>query len=235
MRVLVIQNFDGSGPGQLAAALNEAGAQIDLRRIDQGEELPDSIRDHDGLIVLGGGQSALADEQHPYLPGLVRFMRAFVESGRATLGVCLGSQLLARAFDAQVLIGQAHEFGWRYVTLTPEAADDPVFGALPTSFPAFQWHDDHYMLPRGGVRLAGNLVAHNQAYRIGARGYGVQFHFEADRPHVAEWSQRFAGWIAEGTPDWPMRHEAEADRFGPASDAAGLALARAFVSTIERP
>jgi GMP synthase-like glutamine amidotransferase len=184
--------------------------------------------------VLGGGQSALADDEHPYLPKLVAFMRDFTASGRAVLGICLGAQLLARAHGAQNLIGGAREFGWHEVTLTPEGKEDPVLGALPDRFAIFQWHDDHYMLPRGASRLAGNLVAHNQAFRIGARAYGIQFHFEADPALVGEWSERFAGWIAEREPDWGSRHKAEADRFGPAADAAGLALARAWVSTIAR-
>lgn len=232
MRVLVIQNFDGTGLGQLATALDEAGAHIDQRALHKGDGLPGTIDGHDAVIVLGGGQSALADDEYPYLPDLVRFIRDFADSGRAVLGVCLGAQLLARAHDAQVLIGQAYEFGWHEVELTPEGRDDPVLGLLPASFPIFQWHDDHYMLPRGGSRLAGNLVAHNQAYRVGAKAYGVQFHFEADRPHVDAWSKRFAGWIAEREPDWGERHKIDADRFGPEADAAGLALARAWVAAI---
>lgn len=232
MRVLVIQNIDGSGLGQLRGALDEAGATVDLRMPYNGDALPKTIDGHDALIVLGGAQSALADNEHPYLPHLVSFMREFADSGRATLGICLGAQLLARAFDAQVLVKSAYEFGWQQVQLTPEGRDDPVLGALPDGFPIFQWHEDHYMLPRGASRLAGNLVSHNQAYRVGAKAYGMQFHFEADRPHVETWSTMFADWIAEREPDWEMRHSTDAERYGPEADAAGLTLARAFVSVI---
>ncbi len=232
MRVLVIQNFDGTGLGQLRPALDAAGAEIDIRALHDGGVLPEHGDDHDALIVLGGGQNALADDEHPYLPGLVDFIRDFTASGKAVLGICLGAQLLARAHGAQNLIGGAREFGWREVALTPEGAEDPVLGALPARFPIFQWHDDHYMLPRGASRLAGNLVSHNQAFRVGARAYGVQFHFEADRALVSEWNERFAGWIAEREPDWGSRHKRQAERFGPDADAAGAALARAWVSTI---
>lgn len=234
MRVLVIRNFDGTRLGQLRTALDEADATIDMRALHDGDALPDQGDGHDALIVLGGGQNALADDEYPYLPKLVDFIRDFTASGRAVLGICLGAQLLARAHGAQNLIGGAREFGWREVALTPEGRDDPVLGVLPDRFAIFQWHDDHHMLPRGASRLAGNLVAHNQAFRIGARAYGIQFHFEADRALVGEWSKRFAGWIAEREPDWGSRHKVEADRFGPDADAAGLALARAWVSTIAR-
>lgn len=107
MRVLVIQNFDGTGLGQLRPALDAAGAEIDIRALHDGGTLPERIDDHDALIVLGGGQNALADDEHPYLPGLVDFIRDFTASGKAVLGICLGAQLLARAHGAQNLIGGA--------------------------------------------------------------------------------------------------------------------------------
>jgi GMP synthase-like glutamine amidotransferase len=184
------------------------------------------------MIVLGGAQNARDDEDAPWLPALVALMRDFVDSGRSTLGVCLGSQLLARAFRADNLIGVAPEFGWHEVSLTPEAASDPVLGALPARFPIFQWHDDTFTLPRGGTRLAGNDAAHNQAFRIGRAGYGFQFHFEADRRLVEEWSAAFADHLADRQPGWDARRAAEARAHGPQADAAGLAIARAWIATI---
>ena len=56
-----------------------------------------------------------------------------------------------------------------------------MLGALPEAFAIFQWHDDTFSLPENAVRLAGNDIAENQAFRIGRAVYGFQFHFEADR------------------------------------------------------
>jgi len=232
MNVLVVQNFDNTGLGQIATALEEAGARIDFVRAHKGEQLPAGPEAHDAIVVLGGGQNALDDAAWPYLPRLAALMRDFADQGRSTLGVCLGSQILARAYGADNLIGAAPEFGWQEVTLTPEGRDDPVLGHLSPRFPIFQWHDDTFTLPRGGVRLAGNDAAHNQAFRVGRAGYAIQFHFEADRRLVAEWNEAFAPWLAERQPDWRERFPAEADRHGPAADAAGLAIARAWVGTI---
>ena len=104
--------------------------------------------DHDALVVLGGGQNALDDEAFPYIPPLLALMREFGDSGRAVLGICLGSQLLARAYGADNLLGAAPEFGWQKVALTGEAKDDPVLRAAPENFPIFQWHDDTFTLPK---------------------------------------------------------------------------------------
>ena len=234
MRVLVVYNFDGCRLGQIGAALDEAGAEIDLVRAHRGEPLPAGPSGHDGIVILGGVQNALADDSSPWLPGLIDLMRGFADSGRSLLGVCLGSQLLARAYGGANLIGGASEFGWQPVELTAEGAAEPLFAGTPASFPIFQWHDDTFTLPPCATRLATAEGVENQAFVIGRAAYGVQFHFEADRPLVAEWSRDYADLLARIQPGWAGRHAAEAARHGPASDAAGLAIARNWVRTIAR-
>lgn len=232
MRILVVQNFAGTGLGQIQTALAERGIGVDLRRADEGETLPHGHSGHDGIVVLGGGQSALDDADAPWFRPLMGLMKDFVAAEKPLLGVCLGAQLLARAYGADNLIGAAPEFGWREVSLTPEGASDPVLSVAGAAFPIFQWHDDTFTLPRGGTRLAGNDSAHNQAFRVGRAGYGTQFHFEADRTLVSQWNDTFAGWLAERQPRWAEEHAAEAARHGPAADATGLAIARAWVSLL---
>ncbi|MER9233899.1 type 1 glutamine amidotransferase [Mesorhizobium sp. M0622] len=232
MRVLVVQNFDNEGLGQIGAALVEAGADIDLRRPYRGDALPQDGGEHDAMVVLGGAQNALDDELCPYFPGLLDLTRDFADRDRPVLGICLGSQLVARAFGGENQIGGASEFGWHEVALTAAAQADPVLAALPEKFPIFEWHDDTFVLPGTAVRLAGNAVAENQAFRIGRAVYGFQFHFEADRPMVRDWSTAFAPLIAERHPEWSSRLDDEMARNGPQADAAGLAIARAWVATI---
>lgn len=232
MRVLVVQNYDNTGLGQVGTALKEARADIDLRKPYLGESLPADAAGHDALVVLGGEQNALADEACPYFPHLLALLRDFARRDRAVLGICLGAQLVARAFGAENRIGGATEFGWCGVALAPEAKTDAVLGTVPERFPIFQWHDDTFSLPPGAARLAGNDATANQAFRIGRAVYGFQFHFEADRPMVRDWSAAFAPTIAARHPDWPQRLEAEMARNGPEADAAGLAIARAWVAAI---
>lgn len=232
MRVLVVQNFDSEGLGQIGAALVEAGADIDLRKPYDGEALPRHSGEHDAMVVLGGAQNALDDELCPYFPELLDLTRDFADKDRSVLGICLGSQLLARAFGGENQIGGATEFGWHRVSLTPAAKTDPVLAALPENFPIFEWHDDTFVLPENAVRLAGSTVAENQAFRLGRAVYGFQFHFEADTPMVRDWSTSFAAVIAERHPDWNDRLDGEIARNGPDAEAAGLAIARAWVATI---
>ena len=107
-----------------------------------------------------------------------------------------------------------------------------MLGSLPGHFPIFQWHDDTFTLPDQAIRLASNSATPNQAFRVGRAGYGIQFHFEADRSLVAKWGERFPDDIARKDPDWFGKHPLEAEKHGPHADAAGLAIARSWVSLI---
>ncbi|MGV4793537.1 glutamine amidotransferase-related protein [Rhizobium sp. F40D2] len=233
MRVAVVENMHNTGLGALATALDEAGAHIEWFRVWQDGILPRDIMGHDALVVLGGEQSALDDETHPYLPELVRLSRRFGDAGKAVLGVCLGSQILARAYGADNHLGTAHEFGWHRIGVTGKGRADPLLSALGGEFTIFEWHADTFSLPEGAVRLATSSVAENQAFRIGRAVYGTQFHFEADSAVVEQWKTEFPDAIERIAPGWLENHTELAARHGGAADAAGLAIARAWVGLIE--
>ena len=232
MRVLVVENYENTGLGLLGGALAEAGGEIDMRRPQRGDGLPARAADHDALIVLGGAQNALADDVSPYFPALLDLIRDFEARDRAIAGVCLGSQLMARAFGGENRVGGAREFGWQQVELTEEAGADAVLGALPRNFSIFQWHDDTFSLPPPAIRLAGSNVAENQAFRIGRAAYGFQFHFEADTRLVREWSSSFSSLIEQRRPGWAKALDDEAARHGARADDAGRSIARAWVAAI---
>ena len=232
MRVAVVTNTRCSPLGQVGIALGEAGAELRIFRPYADGGLPGGPTDFDALVVLGGEQSALDDDGHPYLPALARLMRSYGEADRAVLGICLGAQILARGHGGANILGEAVEFGWRTVGLTDAGRTDPVFGTVSSRFPIFQWHSDTFTLPQGALHLAANGDVANQAYRIGRATYGTQFHFEASRAVVTEWSNVFATAAEAMQPGWHKDHATLAGRHGAAADAAGLAIARAWVALI---
>lgn len=231
-RVLAIENFVGTPLGLVAPALAGAGVSVDLRRAWQGEPVPGSAAGYDGLVVLGGEQSALDDADYPALPQIVSLTRTFMEADKAVLGICLGAQLLARAAGGTNILGQPIEFGWHEVRPTVAGRADPVIAALGEGSPLFHWHLDTFTLPPGAVHLATSAQTEFQAFRLQRAVYGLQFHFEANRPLVADWSAQFAEVIADYAPDWQERHPREAERNGARADATGAAIARAWVSLV---
>lgn len=232
MRVAVVENMADTPLGQVGRALEEAGAEIVRYRPWRDGVLPEDLAAEDALVVLGGEQSALDDAAHPYLPGLARTMRRWAEADRAVLGICLGSQVLARGFGAVNHLGSAPELGWHEVRATAAGRADPVLAAAGARFRTFEWHSDTFSLPEGAVHLAESGRVAHQAFRMGRAAYGMQFHFEADRAVVAEWTTLFAAAAERVHPGWTRKHAGEALRHGPAADDAGLALARAWVALI---
>lgn len=232
MRVAIIENTAVTHHGQVGVALHEAGAKIELYKPWRDGRLPENTAEFDGLVVFGGEQSALDDALHPYLPRLAATMRAFSQADKAVLGICLGSQVLARAFGAANHLGTAPEFGWCEVRLTDEGAADPVLGALPPAFPIFQWHSDTFTLPEGAVHLANSGVAAHQGFRIGRATYGIQFHFEANRRVVADWNREFPDLITSKDPGFAAALPDGRGKAGVAADAHGLTIARNWVAQV---
>ena len=231
MRVAIVENTSITHHGQVGVALHEAAAVIDLWKPWSGQPLP-AAPDADALIVFGGEQAATDDHTHPYLPDLARLMAAYTQADKPVLGICLGGQLLARAYGGKNHLGTAPEFGWVDVTLTDEGRKDPVLSQVPQTFPIFQWHTDTFTLPEGAVHLAQNPTARHQAFRIGRATYGTQFHFEASRAVVADWYRRFPDRMEESSPGWSEAFPTLAATNGSKADSHGLALARAWISLI---
>lgn len=231
MRVAIVENTKITHHGQMGVALHEAGALIDIYRPYLDGILP-ARGSFDALVVFGGEQNARDDATHPYLPALADLMAAEAAAGGAVMGICLGSQIMARGAGGENIIGAATEFGWCEVELTKAAQQDPLFAALPARFFIFQWHSDTFTLPAGAVHLATSERAAIQAFRLGPRAYATQFHFEASRRVVADWSATFPDLIAGIDPDWAFAHPLRARDQGITADAVGLTLARGWVAMI---
>ncbi|MEZ5782555.1 MAG: type 1 glutamine amidotransferase [Rhizobiaceae bacterium] len=231
-RVLIVHNYEKTSTGNVGTALAEAFIDTQTVMAHEGGLLPASSEGYDGLVLLGGAQNAMDDENFPYFPALLDLVRDFERNDRAVLGICLGAQLLARAFGARNRIGGATEFGWHSVGLTDEGMNDDVLGALPPSFTIFEWHDDTFVLPERATHLATSQAVTNQAFRIGRAAYGFQFHFEASTKVVRQWNVDFSEFLAAERPGWLAGFEDEAVRHGPQADNSGLALARAWVGVL---
>ncbi|WP_337268121.1 type 1 glutamine amidotransferase [Oryzifoliimicrobium ureilyticus] len=234
MRVAIIENMINTQLGALGEALNEAGALLNWYRPWKDGVLPRFDSAYSALLVMGGEQSAVDDDVHPYLPELVRLLRQYGEAGRPVLGICLGSQILARAYGAENKLGATLEFGWHEIELTDEGKDDPVLSAVAGSFTIFQWHSDTFSLPEGAIRLAKNGAVANQAFRVGSLAYGTQFHFEANSDVIEVWKGESAPTIERLAPGWLADYDRIAAENAPNAEAAGLALARAWVRLVKQ-
>jgi GMP synthase (glutamine-hydrolysing) len=176
--MIVIQHEPGEGPGTLSPLL--PGHR--LVRTFAGDPIPESA---DALVVLGGGMSVRDQDRLAHLRDELRLLRRCVDDGRPVLGICLGSQLLAAALGGSVRKAARKEIGFYRVRLDTAARDDALFSGAPESFVAFHWHGDELVPPADAVPLASSTQTAVQAFRLGARAWGVQFHLETDEEVLA--------------------------------------------------
>lgn len=174
MRVHVLQHVAFEGLGSIEDWLAARGAVISYTRFYEEPSLPD-LADIDLVIALGGPMSVNDETDLPWLVAEKRFVSAAIAADKAVLGICLGAQLIASAQGARVYPGPQKEIGW-----FPIFAAEPQNGAFrfPQEATVFHWHGETFDLPAGAVRLAGSAVNPNQAFQIGARVIGLQFHLE---------------------------------------------------------
>ena len=142
------------------------------------EEIP-PLHQYAGVIVTGAVSAAYRHE--PWMTRLITFLSELDVHATPLLGVCFGAQILAAARGGRVILNpQGWEIGGVSIDSSAAALTDPLFPGLPPAFGALATHEDRIEeLPAGAVILAGNAHTPIQAFRIGSRVWGVQFHPEA--------------------------------------------------------
>src|SRR3989440_12405178 len=192
-RTLVIENDPTDDIRRLGDWLTAAGLALETCRPHRGDPLPETLDGYAALVVMGGAQSAYpAPDGSPaaaWFPALEGLLRKAVRYGTATLAVCLGAQLLATAHAGTVEPSAAGpEIGPRLVARRDAAGRDPLWEPVPLSPDVIQWHHDEITeLPLGATLLAASTFYPHQAFRLGSRAWGVQFHPECDRDMIARW------------------------------------------------
>jgi GMP synthase-like glutamine amidotransferase len=187
MRAVCLKHVPFEGPGAFTTALTARGVSLERYLVPQ-DGLPKDAGDL--LIVMGGPMSV--NDPDSWIAEETEFIRSVILAGKPIIGVCLGSQFMAKALGATIRSGKALEIGMTQVRLTAEAKQDPVFSTLPESFEVFEWHGEVFDRPKDAVTLAGSDIAPLQAFRYGARAYGLLFHLEMEENGIDSLCQECA-------------------------------------------
>jgi len=202
--ILVIQNSKIEGIGTLGNLLESDGFRLRTVYAKQGKIPTD---DFPLLVVLGASESA--NDNASYLLDEQKLIRKFVQNKIPVLGICLGSQLIAKAFGAKVFTGNKKEIGF-YNDLILDN-NSSLFSGIKSPMTVFHWHDDTFSLPDNSIRIAHSQNYENQAFQLES-AVGVQFHLEVDKTIVKLWLDKAEEKLKEISyinPD-NIRHEIDA-------------------------
>jgi len=189
--VLIFQHIWCEAPGIFLELLREQSHPVETVKLFEGDRPPEDLSRFSGLLVMGGPMSVNDEADHPWLKTEDRLLKEALTLDFPTLGICLGSQLIAKAAGAAVRQGPRKEIGWYPIRLTAAARHDRLFRELPETIEVFQWHGEYFDTPPGAVSLASSELYSCQAFSIGQNVYGLLFHLEVTRQMVKEWVGTF--------------------------------------------
>ena len=185
--VLIILHQETSTPGRVGQRLVERGFDLDIVRPPLGDALPSTLDDHSGAVMFGGPMSA--NDKDEFVRREIDWLDVPLRENRPFFGICLGAQKLALNLGGRV---EGHHEGQVEVGSYPLHATPEGRALMDWPSMIYQWHREGFTLPSGCERLAYGDVYENQAFRVGQRAYGVQFHTELTLAMMCRWSVKGA-------------------------------------------
>ena len=208
-KALAIKNIACETLGTLERLFKADG--YDVETVDAQTKVPERPTDYSAIVILGGPMAVY--DNFPYLQKEQELIREAIKNDVPTLGICLGSQLIAQAAGGRVYRGRQKEIGWHTVSLTPQGQGG-IFQGANKEIKVFQWHGDTYDLPPDATILARSSL-YPQAFQIGS-AIGIQFHLEVNGGLIRMWMKEYENEVK-------AEKIAERDIIGPGRDLESLA------------
>jgi GMP synthase (glutamine-hydrolysing) len=184
--VILVLHQPQSIPGFVGKWLEAEGHALDIRRPRFGDPLPETLEHHAGAVIFGGPMSA--NDTEDYMRIETDWIAVALREQKPYLGLCLGGQMLARLLGAKVYLDPEARVEIGYHPLLPTAA---ASATAPWPTRVYQWHKEGFDLPASAVPLArSNGPFPNQAFQVGPKAVGLQFHPEITHGMVDGWTSR---------------------------------------------
>lgn len=191
-RTLALRHVAFEDLGLLGALLADRGHAVDYVEAPLADLATIDPLAPDLIVVLGGPIGVYETDAYPFLAHEIALLRRRLAARRPTLGICLGSQLMAAALGARVYASGVKEIGWAPLELTAAGTTSCLRHLASTA--VLHWHGDTFDLPDGAELLASTPACRHQAYRLGDFALALQFHGEVLGPSLEGW---FVGHACE--------------------------------------
>lgn len=182
--LLAIRHVPFEDLGSYALVLAEAGYAIQYVEAATADFAALGKRSWDLAVVLGGPIGVNDGADYPFIVPELKFVEARLQSEAPILGICLGSQFMAKALGASVKRIASIEIGWSSLQLTDAGRDSPL---KHLTSPVFHWHGEAFDLPSGSRNLAATSLTPSQGFSWGRAALAMQFHPEVTAKGLEQW------------------------------------------------
>jgi len=184
MAIVILAHSSDCPADLLMDSLRHHGQRLRVIQLNAGGVVPADLDDVHGVISLGGPQTVHLNDA-PWMSAEKTFLKMAHDANVPVLGLCLGAQLLAAALGGETQAMKQSELGWQTVKLNHIGREDALFAGHPWSGLKMCWHSDEISkLPAGGQVLAASAACGVQAFSVGLRSYGIQYHPEWNRASI---------------------------------------------------
>ncbi len=176
-----LQHVPFEGPGVFGPVLEARGYGV-RQALVPSSGLPEDVGDF--LLIMGGPMSV--NDSDVWIAEELQFVQSVLKTDVPVLGICFGSQILAKALGGSVVPGPSFEIGMVEISMTDEGKRDPLICQLPPTLSVFQWHGEGIVLPGQQRALMASSDFPIQAFRAGERSYGLLFHLEIEEAGIQD-------------------------------------------------
>ncbi len=183
--IRIFRHIDCEGPAYFQTILETNSLAFEIIKIDEGQAVNMDLDNSSGLLFMGGSMSV--NDPLDWIHQEIKLIQNAIQLNIPVMGICLGSQLMAKAMGAKIYPGPCMEMGWDPVRCQNQTnwTQD-----LPDEIEVFHWHGETFDLPAGATRIFSNDRYENQGFVSGPH-VGLQFHLEMQEPVINEWLHRY--------------------------------------------
>jgi GMP synthase (glutamine-hydrolysing) len=150
-------------------------------------KVPKDPTQYCAIVILGGPMSVY--ENSGFIMDQINLTQIASKKKIPLLGICLGSQIIAKSAGGTVFKGPTKEIGWHKIMIENIGSEDLFSGFHDSRPTVFQWHGDTYSLPKAARILARSDI-YPQAFSIGSL-IGIQFHLEVTEQMIQSWLRNY--------------------------------------------
>ena len=141
MKIIILQHIACETPGYIKDLMIKDGLDLTTIELDEGETIPDDIKQFDGMFCMGGPMDTFMTKEYPWIIEEKERIKEFViDLEKPFLGFCLGCLFLGEVVGGEVVKSSPSEIGILDISMDEKRKKDQLFSTFPNVIKALQWH-----------------------------------------------------------------------------------------------